>query len=403
MKHTINKKPGSIIELGVELTKDEFQEYWQKASDQAASKVDLKGFRKGHVPKELAEQSIDKEKVFEVAAQEAVRSSLNSLVKENEWTLVSQPEIEITSSVDGLKYKGIITTFPEVKLGDYKKIAANEMKEAKAKLESVKVEEDEVEKSLEWLRNSRSQITAVNREAKKGDVVKIDYEVNGEKSSDQFVLGEGKFLPGFEANIIDHKAGDEESFQLTIPEDYWKEDMRGKKLDFKVNLKEVFERKVPEMDDKFAEALGKFKTVAELKENVKKGILDEKQAQAKEKAHIKIIDEVVSASEIEPPQVMIDRTLDGLVKESEATWKNSGKSEEEVRKDLEPTAKKRVLSHLVIYKIAEQENLNPTEEDLKQEIQKYNHEQISLDNQKFYDYIYGVIQNKKVFEFFNNQ
>ena len=403
MKNTINKKPGSIIELGVELTKDEFQEYWQKASDQATSQVELKGFRKGNVPKELAEQSIDKEKVFEVAAQEAIRSSLNSLVKENDWTLVSQPEIEITSSVDGLKYTGTITIFPEIKIGDYKKIASKEMKEIKGKLEDIKVDEDEVEKSLEWLRNSRAQIIAVSREAKKGDVVKIDYEVNGEKSSDQFILGEGKFLPGFEVKIIDHKAGDEESFQLTIPEDYWKEDMRGKKLDFKVNLKEVFERKLPEMNDEFAGALGKFKNITELKEDIKKGILEEKQAREKEKAHLKIIDDVVKASKIEMPQVMIDRTLDDLVKESEATWKNSGKSEEEVKKDFEPTAKRRVLSHLVIYKIAEQESLNPTEEDLKQEIQKYNHDQASLDNQKFYDYIYGVIQNKKVFEFFDNQ
>ena len=172
MKNTINKKPGSIIELGVELTKDEFQEYWQKASDQATSQVELKGFRKGNVPKELAEQSIDKEKVFEVAAQEAIRSSLNSLVKENDWTLVSQPEIEITSSVDGLKYTGNITIFPEIKIGDYKKIASKEMKEIKGKLEDIKVDEDEVEKSLEWLRNSRAQITAVSREAKKETLLK---------------------------------------------------------------------------------------------------------------------------------------------------------------------------------------------------------------------------------------
>ena len=403
MKHTINKKPGSIIELGIELTKDEFQEYWQKASDQATSQVDLKGFRKGNVPKELAEKAIDKDKVFEIATQEAVRSSLNNLVEENDWTLIAQPEIEITSSVDGLKYKGTITTFPEVKLGNYKKVAASKMKEVKSKLSDIKVEEDDVKKSLEWLRNSRAQIIAVSREAKTGDVVKIDYEVNGEKSSDQFILGEGKFLPGFEAKILDHKAGDEESFQLTIPEDYWKEEMRGKKLDFKVNLKEVFERKLPEINDKFAKALGNFKDVAELKENIKKGILEEKQTKEKEKAHINIIDEVIKSSQIEPPQVMIDRTLNGLVKEAEATWKNSGKSEEEVKKDFEPTARKRVLSHLVIYKIAEQENLNPTEEDLKQEIQKYNHEKTSLDNQKFYDYIYGVIQNRKVFEFFDNQ
>ena len=170
MKSKFTKKPGSIIELEAELDQKEFQGYWQAAYDNAFSKVNLKGFRPGTAPKELADQAVNKEHVFEEAAHKAIRFSLDETSKDNNWTIIDAPKIEIQESPLGLKYKATITIFPEITLGNYKKIAKSVLKERK----EVKVEPVEIEKTINWIRSSRAKITKVNREAHKSDFININ-------------------------------------------------------------------------------------------------------------------------------------------------------------------------------------------------------------------------------------
>ena len=289
MKSSFEKLPSSIIELEIELTKDEFDEYLKETKEQALSKIEIKGFRPGAAPKELAERAIDEEKVFEIAASNAVKRTLDEVVQENEWTLISHPQAEVISRVNGLKYKSHLTLFPEIKLADYKKIAHKITAESSPELKELKVEQEEIDKSLGWLLKSRGKTTA-------------------------------------------------------------------------------------DLNDKFAQDMGVFKNVAELRDSVEKGLLLEKKTREEQKSQIKILDEIAQKSDIDQTEVMIGKMT---------------------KQDL--------LNHLIIYKIAQEENLKPTEEEIKAEVGKHQDLQKSLDNKKFYDYIYSALQNKKVLEFLEKQ
>ncbi len=403
MKNTFSKKSGSVIELEVELSKEEFDVYYQNIFSQALVDVEVKGFRKGAAPRELAERAINKQAVFEKAISDAVRSSLNEITQEKEWTVIDQPTIEVSSSVNGLKFKGKFVIFPEIKLCDYKKIVRKLKGELDQALKKITAEPEDIEKSLNWLLDSRAKTVAISRAAQKGDVVEIEYEIGGKPNQDRFILGKGSLLPGFEDKLIGRKAGESAEFSLKAPDNYWKEDLRGKELNFKVKINNVFERILPELSDDFAKGLGKFKDLADLKENLKLGILQEKQAKVSEKFKIKMVEEIVQSSDIDIPEVMVNRAVDSLVKEYEPAWKGSGKTEEQARQDFAEAARKKAASHLILYKIAEDENLKPTKEEIENEMAKHQHEVKNLDNDRFYGYIYEVLQNKKVFDFLEKQ
>lgn len=153
MKSNFKKIPGSQIQLEVTLEQKEFLPYYQAAYEKALAGVHLKGFRPGTAPKELAESAVDKEAIFSAAAQEAIRWSLDEVTKDNEWTLIDSPKIEVEDAELGIKYKATLTVFPEIKLGNYQKIAHRALADKK----EVKVEQGEVEKTLEWLQQSRKE------------------------------------------------------------------------------------------------------------------------------------------------------------------------------------------------------------------------------------------------------
>lgn len=302
MKSSFKKLPGSRIELEVNLDQKEFLPYYQSVYEQAAANVHLKGFRPGTAPKELVEKAIDKEKIFEDAARNAVRWSLDEITKDNQWTIIAQPQIEVEDAQLGLKYKAILTIFPEIKLSNYKKIAQQVIGEKR----EVKVEPKEVEQTLDWIRNSR-------------------------------------------------KVGD----------------------------------KVPELNDEFAKSVGKFQSIEDLKKSVNEGILMEKQVKETDRLRLKMLDEIIKSSEIDIPEIMIDKTYDRMYAELAPMFKASGKSEEEIKSQLRERARDNVASNLAIYKIAQIEHLEPKPEE--------------VDDNGNYQYNYGVLQQNKVFAFLESQ
>ena len=399
MKSSFKNLPSSIVELNVELTLEEFNEYWQPIFDQALSQVHLKGFRPGQAPREMAKNAVDQEKVFEKAAHEAIRFSLNKIAEENNWTIIDKPQVNIDSHDKGFKYTAKLTLFPEIKLGDYKKIAKKWCKKFAEEKKDITVTEKEVDDSIEWLRNSRAKLTETDRPAQIGDVVEITDVV--QNKPDKFILGQGNFLPDFENNLKNHAKGEGLNFSIEIPADYWKEDLRGKKMDFKIKINKVFNRELPELNEEFIRALGKgFDNLDSLKKSIKDGIFAEKETKEKDKNRLRIIEEIAQESKMDIPQVMIDKVEEQFGKEG---------------------AKKRVTTQLVIYKIVELENLKPNEEEINKEMRgidpvrslarakgaspKDLGEATSngIDNPKFYEYIYNVLQTRKVFEFLEKQ
>ncbi len=413
MKSDFKKLPGSIVELEVVLDHKEFLEYYQPVYDQALSAVNLKGFRPGAAPKELATKAVDLEKVFEEAVNRAVRDNLQEIAKENNWQAIDRPKIEVleeTKNLGGLKFKATLTIFPEVKLGNYRKIA----KEILNTKKEIAVADKEIEDSLKWVLNSRAKTVRVSRPAEKGDVVEIDYSgsVDGKildrmaGQGDKFILGEGKFIPGFEENILNRKEGEVVEFSVTFPKDYWEESLREKKADFKVTVKAVFARELPELNDEFVKGLGKFATVEEFKNSVREGLQKEKSDKEKEKLRLKILDEIRKDSEFDLPQVMVDRTLENMVAEYEQ-MAGPQKDSQATREKFRTNAENSVKNNLILYQIAKDEQLEPQEKEVEAEANQFlersgfnkQRAEGKIDPQRLYDYIYGIVQNKKVFEF----
>ena len=187
MKSNFKKLPGSLVELEVVLDQKEFKGYWDDAYNYAVANIHLKGFRPGTAPKELADVAVDKEKVFSEAANDAVRNSLDEISKDNNWVIIDKPQVTVDEHNAGLKYKVTLTIFPEVKLGNYKKISKQIFSEFAESAKSIKVEPAEVDKAIEWVRQSR----------KKDDVAP---ELNDEFAK---TLGNFQNIEEFRKNVTD--------------------------------------------------------------------------------------------------------------------------------------------------------------------------------------------------------
>lgn len=415
MKTNFKKLPGSKIDLEIVLDAKEFHDYWQTAYDQAASQVQIKGFRPGAAPKNLADQAINKEKVFEEAAQKAIGSSLRETSEANNWVIIDQPKVEVLEAAPlsktdagkgaGLKYKAELTVLPEVQLGNYKKIAQKVLTEKK----EIVIDSQEVDKTLDWLRQSRAKLSRVGRLSAQGDLIEVIINTfadnqplsGGQIKNDRFVLGESRFLPGFDEQILNHKEGETLEFSLTAPADYWQKELQNKKLDFKVKITAVFDRQLPELNDEFAKGLGPdFATLNRVKENIASGLKTEKTEKEQERLRAKMLEEIIKDSKIDPPQILIDKTMDGLLEETKELIKNSGQkySDAELRENLKERALQRALANLAIHEIAKMENLEPTPAEVELEAKTKN-----LDPEENYDYIYSIIRHKKLFQFLENQ
>lgn len=414
MKFTAKKLPGSSLELDVSLPAEEFMPYVNRAVEEESSKVRVKGFRPGAAPHELTRKAIDAEVVFYRAATLAVRESLKDITTERSLIVLGEPKIEVLEADPGVsasgggspqrgtfRYRATFEVLPEVKLGGYQRIA----KRVFAERREVSVLPLEVDAALEWIRKSRATATPVEREAKQGDLIDVNIESaaggkpieGGKLSGDRFLLGESRFMEGFDEKLIGRRGGEVVRFTLRAPDDYWNADLRGKEIDFTVKVNSVSEEHRPALDDEFARSLGpNFKDLASLKESVEKGIAAEKREKEEERLRIKVIQEIVKASAVEVPEIMVLKTLGGMVEEmfQLSGGAEKGMDREEFRKELEPRARERVAANLVIHKITEAEHLEPTSEEVEAYARSKN-----LDLEKHYDYSYGIVRSRKLFEF----
>lgn len=407
MKHDIKKLDKAKLEVVVTLEDKEFAGYYQTAEDAAASEVTIKGFRKGAAPKEMVAAALDHDAIFHSAINEAVRWSLNEIKIENNWTFIDQPKIEITEGEPGkgITYKATVTTFPEIKLGDVAKIA----KKVFADKKPVTITDEEVTKTLEWIRSSRATETRVAREAKMGDLVEADIDTECEEKpvkgaslqNDRFILGESNFIVGFDKQLEGKKENEVLKFSIVAPKDYWQKELQGKQLDFTVTLRGIFERTLPALTDEFASGLGeKFKTVEDLKKSIREGMTMEKQEKELEKLRIKVLEEIAKDSKMDIPDIMVERTLDDMMDQYGQYLKGDAvdaKQEEfkkEMRNKLRERAVANVANNLVMYKVAQEQNLVPTAAEIEAEAAHHN-----VDAEKQHEQLYAMLQNKKVFEY----
>lgn len=374
-------KEKSVGDLTVTLEGDKWQSAVEKAFKKLAANLTLKGFRKGKAPRALAEKNITPEERY----YEAVRMQGDTWFKEalDELKLnpIAQAQLDIPSiSSDGATLVFTFPVFPEVKIDGYKGL--------KYDAEEVSVSDDELKAEVEKLQKQYADEIDAD-EAKDGDKVTIDYEGfkdgvafdGGKGENYPLVLGSHSFIPGFEEALVGSKKGEEKEISLTFPEDYHVEDLKGAPVVFKVAVKEIKHKVLPELDDDFAKDVN-FKdvsTMEELRTFLKDRLEKQKKDEAESKADENLMDQVITHLEADIPDVMIESEVYQNIRQLEAQISGYGisleyylqmmnKTLDDLKKDYTETSTRNVKIRLSLGKIATNESLEASEEDIEKEI-----------------------------------
>ena len=370
------------------LTFDIDTETIQKGIDHAFTRtqkrISVPGFRKGHVPRTIFNQMYGEESLYQDALNDVLPDAYEAAIKEAGIEPVDQPQVNVESMEKGQPWTltATVAVKPEVTLGDYKGMEVPE--------QDTSVSDADVDSELENKRQQQAELVLKEDEAAaEGDTVVIDYEgsVDGEKfdggSADNYslVLGSGSFIPGFEDQLVGHKAGEDVDVNVTFPEDYHAKDLAGKDALFKVKIHEVKEKQLPELDDEFAKDVDEdVETLAELKDKVKKQLQDQKEAAAKAAIEDAAIEAAVANAETEEiPQAMLDDDTNRQLQQYLAGMQQQGinpqmyfqitnTTEDDLRKQFADDAAKRVKTNLVLEAVVKDANLNATDEDVQNEI-----------------------------------
>ncbi|QQR77331.1 MAG: trigger factor [Candidatus Moraniibacteriota bacterium] len=425
MQVDIKKLPKSEVEISVSLAWDEWKGAFAHATEEVAKSVKVQGFRAGKAPRNLIEQKVGKGAILAEATEHALHDSYEKVLGEHHIDAIGRPKAEIKKSDEGGDFEYVITTavMPELSLSDWEKGVKKANADAEKK--EVTIDEKDIDKELRTVAESRAKFVTVNREARSGDGVEIDFRVlqdgvpieNGVSRGHHMILGKGTFIPGFEEAILGMHALEEKSFDLTFPAEYHAAHLAGKPARFEVTMKAVEEREIPPVDDAFAVSLGKFENLEALKKNIREGMLEEKRSALREERRGNIIEALVEASKAEIPDILLAEERGKMLAEFEAQLSQmntslddflvkSKKTREELEKDWTPQANRRVLSALALEKIALDRELEPSAADIEAEMNRVlqyyrstKQAEKDIDLERLHQYSHGRLRNEKVLEF----
>lgn len=396
----------------------------EKALSNLAKNIEVRGFRKGFVPKEMAKDHLSEQNVLEEAANLAVNDTYPKAVEDQKFEAVESPKIELIKIApkNPLIYKITVSIVPEVKLPDYKKISKNVNSEFKKSfLKNTKIEEKEIKDAINWLLKSRAKYVTVDRGTRIGDYIKMTSKIKslgssvGNAEEHEAVIGGGYFLPDFEKNLIGMKAGEQKSFSQEISQNHNNKEFAGKNLDFEVEMKLVQEVELPEANDEFAKAVGNFENADALKKNIEEGIKKEKEEKEKQKNRQKLLDEIAREVETEIPDILVERkTEEELLKLKDAVessglkfddyLSNLKKTEEDIKREARGHAEKQVKIALILRQIAKIEEISAPQQEIEERANEYLKKVSSVEGAGKIDpehlklYYEDVIKNEKTFQ-----
>lgn len=371
-------------ELEIEISAEDFEAAIEKAYLKARKNIAMPGFRKGKAPRKLIEKEYGEQVFFEDAVNLLYAPVVNDAVEESGLELVTRPEVEVTeiSKENGVKLKATCITKPEVEVKDYKGIEVEKVVNP--------VTDEDINKQLDALREKNVTVETVDdRAAENGDDVVIDFEgfkddvaFEGGKAEDfTLSLGSGQFIPGFEDQIVGHNAGEDFDINVTFPEEYQVKELAGAPAVFKIKLKSISKKVMPELDDDMVKDSTEFDTVDEYKADVKKKLEEANEKHADSEVEAKIFDKVIENMTAEIPQVMFDNRVNEMISELEQRlapqgisldlyMQYTGQTMDTVKKAYAEQAEKQVKLRLALEKIAKLENIEVTEDELKAEFDK---------------------------------
>ena len=374
----------NMVKLVIEASAEEFEAGLNAAYNKNKNKISVPGFRKGKAPRKMIEQLYGSQIFFEDAANEIIPDAYADAAKESGLDIVSQPKVSIEQLEAGKPFifAAEVAVRPEVELGEYKGVevtkADAEVTDADVELELKKVQDQ----------NSRT-VSVEDRAVKDGDMTVIDFEgfIDGEAfdggkgENYPLTIGSHSFIDTFEEQMIGMNIGEEKELNVTFPEDYHAENLKGKPATFKVTVKEINEKQLPELDDDFAQDVSDFDTLAEYKDDLKKKIAERKESEAKAKKESEAIEKVVEAAKMDIPQAMIDTQVNRMLEDFamrlqqqglsvEQYFQYTGMTADKIMEEMKPEAVKRIKNSLVLEAVAKAENIEVSEEEFEAELQK---------------------------------
>ena len=396
MKVSIKNENENVVNMEITIPAKEANDAYNRAVNEVSKYVNIDGFRKGKAPKALVEKHVGVERIKMEAIEALAPKNISKAIEENKLDVITQPAITDYKFEEGkdLTITVQVETRPEVTLGEYKGL--------KLSVEDSPIAEDAEQKSIEGLLNQHSILETVSgRAANNTDVAVIDFEgwsngekiVGGEGKNYSLDLGHSNFIPGFAEQIVGKNAGDEFDIEVKFPDEYHDEKLKGQPATFKIKLHEIKERIVPELNDEFVQKVGPFKTVDELKADVKKYLETQRERTNKQNSENEVFKAVIDAAKVDIPQTMIDREVESLKVDYKQRlayqgidWDALVKAQggvDHLDETLKEDAVNRIKNSLVIDKIAKEEKIKIESKDFEEKFS-----QMAT--------MYGVTQNEVV-------
>lgn len=383
MSLQVEKLEKNMAKLTIEVSADEFSKAVEEAYQKNKGKISVPGFRKGKVPKKMIEQMYGKAVFYEDAANALIPGAYEKALEECEETIVSSPKIDVTQIEEGKSFifTAEVALKPEVTLGAYKGVEVDKIE--------VAVTDEEVEADLKQQQENNSRVVTVERPVADGDIAVIDYEgfadgtaFEGGKGEDySLTIGSHSFIDTFEEQLIGKNAGEECEVNVTFPEEYHAKELAGKPAVFKVTVKEVKEKQLPELNDEFAGEVSEFETLDAYKEDIRKKLTEKKEAEAKNEKEDAVISAVIENAQMEIPEAMVETQQRQIVDEfaqrlqmqglsMEQYFQFTGLSYQHMMEQVKPQAERKIKSRLVLEAVVAAENIAASEEDYEEEIKR---------------------------------
>ena len=384
MSLQVEKLEKNMAKLTIEVSADDLEKALQSAYMKQKNKISLPGFRKGKVPRQMIEKMYGAEIFYDDAANALIPKAYADAYDECELEIVSRPEIDVVQIEKGKPFifTAEVATKPEVTLGEYKGLEVDKI--------STRVTQKEVDAKVqeEAEKNART-ITVEDRPVQDGDEVILDFEgfvdgvafEGGKGENYPLTIGSGSFIPGFEEQLVGAEAEKEVEVNVTFPEDYHAEDLKGKAAVFKCTIHEIKAKELPEIDNEFAAEVSEFDTLEEYKADIKAKIKEQKASEGKTKQEDQVVEQAVKNAEYEIPKAMIETQALQMVEDfgqriqsqgltMEQYFQFTGMTADKMLEEMRPQAIKRIETRLVLEAIAKAENIEISDEKLDEELAK---------------------------------
>lgn len=380
MEAKMEKIEKNVVKFEIKVEAEKFQEALKRAYNKNVKNFNVPGFRKGKVPMAIVKKYYGIGVLIEDAVNLAIDASYSKVLEENNIIPVDYPKVDVITAEEGKEfvYTAEVTVYPEVELGEYKGL--------KVEKPSYEVTEDAVNEKLKEMQQKNARIeTKEDGEIATGDTAVIDFKgfiddvafEGGEGKDYSLEIGSGTFIDTFEDQLVGAKAGDKVEVNVTFPENYGREELNNKQAKFEVLVKEIKIKELPEIDDEFAKEVSEFDTLAELKEDIVKKMEEENNNRAEREYEDAIIKAVVENAKIDVPEVMVEKEIDTMVRNLEQRlqyqglnleqyFQFTGTDEAKMREYMKENAEVKVKTDLVLEAVEKAENIDATEEELKE-------------------------------------